>query len=95
MVRPTSLYIVITQTIAVIRIYVVIQLLTNGGPNYSSVTLMYYLYEKAFKLNNQMGEAAAIGVIMFLICMILSLVQFLIIRDRSVKSPAHLRRVAG
>lgn len=85
LVKPTSLYIVITQTIAVIKIYVVIQLLTNGGPDHASVTLMYYLYEKAFLMNNQMGQAAAIGVIMFAICLVLSALQYLASRDRRVK----------
>lgn len=82
LVKPTTLYVLITETIAVIKIYVVIQLMTNGGPNHASSTLMYYLYEKAFELNNRMGEAAAIGVIMFLICMVLSLFQVLFFGER-------------
>ena len=82
LVRPTTIYVLITQTIAVIKIYVVIQLLTNGGPNHASVTLMYYLYEKAFLNINQMGEAAAIGVIMFLICIVFSVIQLLITREK-------------
>lgn len=82
LVKPTTLYVLITETIAVIKIYVVIQLMTNGGPNHASSTLMYYLYEKAFELNNRMGEAAAIGVIMFVICMILSLLQVMVFGER-------------
>ena len=46
---------------------------------------MYYLYEKAFRMNNQMGEAAAIGVIMFLVCLGISLVQLLMFREKSNK----------
>ena len=82
LVRPTTLYIMITQTIGVVKIYVVIQLLTNGGPNHASVTLMYYLYEKAFQANNQTGQAAAIGVIMFIICLGFSLLQVLFSREK-------------
>ena len=85
LVRPTSLYVLISQTIAVVKIYVVIQLLTNGGPNHASVTLMYYLYEKAFINTNQMGEAAAIGVIMFLICLVMSVIQYFISREKKPK----------
>lgn len=82
LVKPTTLYVIITQTISVIKIYVVIQLLTNGGPNHASVTLMYYLYEKAFLMNNQMGQAASIGVIMFIMCLILSALQYAMTSDR-------------
>lgn len=83
LVRPTTLYILITQTIAVVKIYVVIQLLTNGGPNHASVTLMFYLYEKAFQTTNKMGEAAAIGVIMFVLCAVLSVLQVLVSKEKN------------
>jgi len=73
-VKPITLYIIITNIIAVLKIFVVIQLLTGGGPNNASVTLMYYLYNNAFKFN-QLGIASAVGVIMFIITLILSLPQ--------------------
>ncbi|MEK3719301.1 carbohydrate ABC transporter permease [Paenibacillus sp. FSL H8-0034] len=73
-VQSTTLYIVIINIIGVLKIFVVIQLLTGGGPNNSSVTLMYYLYNNAFKFN-QLGVASAVGVIMFVITLLLSLPQ--------------------
>lgn len=74
LVRPTTVYITIINIIAVLKIFVVIQLLTGGGPNNASVTMMYYLYNNAFKYN-QIGKASAVGVIMFIIAMILSIPQ--------------------
>lgn len=74
MVKPTTIYIIIMNIIAVLKIFVVIQLLTGGGPNNASTTLMYYLYNNAFKYN-QLGIASAVGVIMFLITLILSVPQ--------------------
>ncbi|MEG0383925.1 carbohydrate ABC transporter permease [Solibacillus cecembensis] len=74
MVKPTTLYIIIMNIIAVLKIFVVIQLLTGGGPNNASTTLMYYLYNNAFKYN-QLGIASAVGVIMFLITLVLSIPQ--------------------
>lgn len=73
-VQPTTTYITIINIIAVLKIFVVIQLLTGGGPNNSSVTLMYYLYNNAFKYN-QLGVASAVGVIMFVITLVLSVPQ--------------------
>lgn len=73
-VQPTTIYITIINIIAVLKIFVVIQLLTGGGPNNSSVTLMYYLYNNAFKYN-QLGVASAVGVIMFVITLLLSVPQ--------------------
>ncbi|MEC2055087.1 sugar ABC transporter permease [Peribacillus psychrosaccharolyticus] len=74
LVKPTTTYIIIMNIIAVLKIFVVIQLLTGGGPNNSSSTMMYYLYNNAFKYN-QLGIASAVGVIMFLITIILSIPQ--------------------
>lgn len=74
MVKPTTIYIIIMNIIAVLKIFVVIQLLTGGGPNNASTTLMYFLYNNAFKYN-QLGVASAIGVIMFIITLILSIPQ--------------------
>ncbi|TBL80158.1 carbohydrate ABC transporter permease [Paenibacillus thalictri] len=73
-VQSTTIYITIINIIAVLKIFVVIQLLTGGGPNNASVTLMYYLYNNAFKYN-QLGVASAVGVIMFIITMLLSVPQ--------------------
>lgn len=74
LVKPTTLYLVITNIIAVLKIFVVIQQLTGGGPNNASVTMMYYLYQNAF-VYNRTGVAAAIGVLMFLIALGLSIPQ--------------------
>jgi|SRR5690625_1385386 len=73
-VKPMTIYITIINIIAVLKIFVVIQLLTGGGPNNASNTLMYYLYNNAFKFN-QLGIASAVGVIMFVITLLLSLPQ--------------------
>ncbi|MGT2905082.1 sugar ABC transporter permease [Streptococcus didelphis] len=74
LVRPTTAYLIVINIIAVLKIFVVIQLLTGGGPNNASVTMMYYLYQNAFVYNNT-GVASAIGVLMFIIALFLSVPQ--------------------
>lgn len=74
LVRPTTIYLVITNVIAVLKIFVVIQQLTGGGPNNASVTMMYYVYQNAF-VYNRSGVAAAIGVMMFVIALAFSIPQ--------------------
>lgn len=73
-VRPTTIYLIVLNIINVLKIFVVIQLLTGGGPNNASTTLMYFLYNNAFKYN-QLGIASAVGVIMLFIALILSIPQ--------------------
>ena len=72
---PTTLYIAIITTINSFQVFALIQLLTSGGPNYSTSTLMYYLYEKAFQLT-EYGYANTIGVFLAVMIAIVSFVQF-------------------
>nr|WP_026217288.1 sugar ABC transporter permease [Streptococcus ovis] len=75
---PTTLYIAIITTINSFQCFALIQLLTSGGPNYSTSTLMYYLYEKAFKLS-EYGYANTMGVFLAVLIAIISFAQFKIL----------------
>ena len=72
---PTTLYIVVITTINSFQCFSLIQLLTSGGPNYATTTLMYYLYEKAFKLS-EYGYANTIGVFLAIMIGLISFIQF-------------------
>ena len=50
--------------------------LTSGGPNYSTSTIMYYLYEIAFRTTKEFGYADAMGVILALVIALFSALQF-------------------
>ena len=49
--------------------------MTGGGPNGSTTTLIYYLYNSAFSWN-QMGYAAAIAWVLFVIVFIFTILQW-------------------
>ena len=71
---PTTLYILVITTINSFQCFALIQLLTSGGPNNSTMTIMYYIYYNAFKLYKY-GYGNAMGVILAIIIAILSAVQ--------------------
>ncbi len=72
---PTTLYILVITTINSFQCFALIQLLTSGGPNNSTMTIMYYIYYNAFKLYKY-GYGNAMGVILALVIAALSAVQF-------------------
>ena len=72
---PTTLYILVITTINSFQCFALIQLLTSGGPNNSTQTIMYYIYYTCFKLYDY-GYANAMGVVLALIIAVLSAVQF-------------------
>lgn len=74
-IMPTTLYIVVVTTINSFQIFALIQLLTSGGPNYATSTVMYLVYTKAI-LEGRFGESSAMGVVLAVIIALISLVQF-------------------
>ena len=80
-IMPTTLYILIITTINSFQCFALIQLLTSGGPNYATETVMYYIYYTAFKLY-RFGYGNAMGVILAIFIGILSAVQFRLAREK-------------
>lgn len=75
LLMPTTLYIVVISTINFFQCFSLIQLLTAGGPNYSTSTVMYLVYERSFVLNKY-GYAAAMGVILAIVIGLFSWIQY-------------------
>ena len=74
---PTTLYILVITTINTFQCFALIQLLTSGGSGTN--TVMYYIYQTAFKLTEQTGHfgyANAMGVTLAIFIAILSAIQF-------------------
>ena len=74
-IMPTTLYILIITMINSFQCFALIQLLTSGGPNHSTDTIMYYIYYTAFKLYRY-GYGNAMGVVLMIIIAVLSAIQF-------------------
>ena len=74
-IMPTTLYILVITTINSFQCFALIQLLTSGGPNNSTMTLMYYIFYNANNLY-RFGYANAIGVVLAIMIAILSAFQF-------------------
>ncbi len=79
-IMPTTLYILVITTINSFQCFALIQLLTSGGPNHSTDTIMYYIYYNAFKLYRY-GYGNAMGVVLAVIIALLSAVQFKMARS--------------
>lgn len=75
---PTTLYVAVITTINSFQCFSLIQLLTSGGPNHATDTIMYTLYKEAFSLSH-FGYANAMGVFLAIIIGIISFAQFKIL----------------
>ncbi len=79
---PTTLYILVITTINSFQCFALIQLLTSGGPNNSTQTIMYYIYYNAYKLAD-FGYANAMGIVLAIIIAIFSAIQFAVAKTEN------------
>ena len=69
----------ITLIAAFTALFSLIYVMTSGGPNYGTTTLEFFIYQRAFNLG-QFGYGAALGVVLLLLMLIVSVIQFRFVR---------------
>ena len=74
LLKPTTWLVILLQMIACFKVYAQINLITGGGPAKATKPLIQYIFETAFGKNN-MGYAAAMSYVLFIILLVLSLIQ--------------------
>lgn len=68
------------STIWAFQTFVVVQLLTGGGPNYATSTIMFLLYDTAF-VYGQLGLASAMGIIITALISVVAIAQFKLMKS--------------
>lgn len=81
LLSPTLFFVLIINLINAAKVFDTISIMTQGGPVNATNTLVYYIYQRAFNYM-QIGRAAAGGVVLFFILMVLTLLYFLALRKR-------------
>lgn len=79
LLSPTILFTAVIGIIGSLQIFDLPKIITNGGPGDSSRTVVMIIQEAGFG-NLQFGYGSAIAVVLFLLIMLLTLVQFWISR---------------
>lgn len=75
LIRPTLLYLVVTGTINTFQVFEAVYVMTQGGPQFATTTVVYRIYQEAFQRFN-LGVASAQAIVLFLITFVLAAVQF-------------------
>jgi ABC-type sugar transport system permease subunit len=80
LLRRTVLLTCVLTVISSLQVFVIFQLLTRGGPKNQTQTMLLSIYENAFRFSNNLGLASAMSMILFIIILVLTVVQFRILR---------------
>ena len=75
MLTPTTFFICMMLTIQCFKVFDIIYAMTNGGPGRATNVLVYYIYNQAFS-EFDFGYASAMSVVLFVIVLVITLVQF-------------------
>lgn len=68
------IFVIPMSVISSLRIFGQVMVMTNGGPIGATYTLVQHLYSRGW-INQYMGEAAAVGVFLFVITLVFTLMQ--------------------
>ena len=74
--RPTTFFVIIMLTISGFKVYDQMYMITQGGPGTSTMTLVYYIYNVAFVNTPKYGYASAISMVLFVLVLIVTIIQF-------------------
>lgn len=74
LLRNSIVFVIITTTIFAFKLFGQVFVLTQGGPQNSTLTLVYLLYYEGFT-KMKIGYASAIGVVFFIIVLGVSIIQ--------------------
>lgn len=75
LLKPTTLFVVVTSIISYLQSYVQVMVMTKGGPGTSTFLSSYIIFDEAFVKYN-FGYASAIAFVLFILTAIFSIVSF-------------------
>ena len=75
-IMPAFWFLLMTRTIGSLQIFDIVYTLTGGGPNFSTETLVAYVYRRAVSMDSSRGYATAMSEFLFIFIMLITLVQY-------------------
>jgi sn-glycerol 3-phosphate transport system permease protein len=80
--RPSLLFVVVTQTVTGLQIFTQVQVITKGGPGNATHTIVYELYQRAFGEGlPQYGIASSLALLLLVAVVAITAAQFRLTRS--------------
>ncbi|HEY3111497.1 MAG TPA: sugar ABC transporter permease [Chloroflexota bacterium] len=80
LLKPITLFVIVTQSIGSLQVFVPIYVMTKGGPAFSTNAVVYYVYQYGFQFN-EMGYASAMSFLVLCLLGAVSYSQFKLLRS--------------
>ncbi|TFD85582.1 sugar ABC transporter permease [Cryobacterium lactosi] len=82
---PVTIFVAIWQTIGAIQLFDLVYTTTRGGPLDATKTIVYFLYEKAFK-TLQFGYGSAAAYVLFAATLLITIIVVVYSRKRNLEA---------
>jgi multiple sugar transport system permease protein len=79
LLKPVTLFIVVTQTISALQVFIPVFVMTQGGPFFATNAIVYYIYQNGFQYND-MGYASAMSFAVLVVLVAVSGIQFRLLK---------------
>lgn len=86
--KPLCVFVFITVTIGAFRMLVQPMVMTGGGPDHSTYTIVYDIYETG-TVNWEMGLASTMAIVFTVFVVILTIIQNVLTKDREGRKYVH------
>jgi ABC-type sugar transport system permease subunit len=80
LLKPVTLFVIVTQSISSMQIFVPIFVMTDGGPFFSTNAVVFYIYQNGFRYSD-MGYASAMSFFVLVLLVSISIAQFRLLRS--------------
>lgn len=81
MISPTILFTTVVATIASFKVFDSVSIMTGGGPVNATNTLVYFIYDYAFRYGKP-GPACAAGIVLLIFVCVITFIQFRVSKSR-------------
>jgi len=84
LLKPTTAFIFVISTIGASQVFAQVYVMTNGGPNNATTTIVHQIFQNAFSFM-KMGYASAMAFVLFGLIFVLSLINLRLLRGGEVE----------
>jgi len=82
LLRRPGLYVLVTNTISSLKLFTPVYVITNGGPQESTLSMIFYIFREGFTYS-RMGYASSIAVLFALFLLTLAIAQLRLMRTEA------------
>lgn len=76
LIKPTVVFVLMTRLIGSLQVFDLIFTTTGGGPNFTTESMVTYIYTRAFSTSNRLGYASALSEILFALILIITVILY-------------------